>query len=503
MKFDIKSVHGQRLPIFIDGEWLDAGSGPQWPSREPATGQEWYHITDCTSAEVDKAVAAAQTALKTPGWGDITQTQRSGLIFNLAGLIKEHASELALLECRDNGKILRETTAQVSYLHDYYRYFAGMADKIEGSTIPVNKPQVLNFTRHEPLGVVAIITPFNSPLNILSVSLAPCLAVGNTVVVKPSEHTSASTVAFAELIKEAGFPNGVFNVVTGGGAGAGQSLVSHKGIAKVAFTGGSDTGRRIAASVGDNLTQANLELGGKSPHIIFADADLDRAVNGAVAGIFASGGQTCVAGSRIFVEESIYEETLAQLTASALDVVVGHPEEPATQMGPLANLEQLEKVEDLVRSAQEEGARLACGGERLQGSPYDGGFYFAPTLFADARNDMRFCQEEIFGPVAGVIPFSSEPEVIAQANDTRFGLSAGLWTRDLDRAMRCVDAIDSGTVWVNTFRSAAMMSPMGGFKDSGYGKHNGFATIREFSRLKNVVVDYSGQKQDAFVIRLR
>ncbi len=503
MKFDIKSVHGQRLPIFIDGEWLDAGSGPQWPSREPATGQEWYHITDCTPAEVDKAVAAAQSALKAPGWGDITQTQRSGLIFNLAALIKEHASELALLECRDNGKILREATAQISYLHDYYRYFAGMADKIEGSTIPVNKPQMLNFTRHEPLGVVAIITPFNSPLNILSVSLAPCLAVGNTVVAKPSEHTSASTVAFAELIKEAGFPNGVFNVVTGGGAGAGQSLVSHKGVAKVAFTGGSDTGRRIAASVGDNLTQANLELGGKSPHIIFADADLDRAVNGAVAGIFASGGQTCVAGSRIFVEESIYEETLAQLTASALDVVVGHPEEPATQMGPLANLEQLEKVEELVRSAQEEGARLVCGGERLQGSPYDGGFYFAPTLFANARNDMRFCKEEIFGPVAGVIPFSSEADVIAQANDTRFGLSAGLWTRDLDRAMRCVDAIDSGTVWVNTFRSAAMMSPMGGFKDSGYGKHNGFATIREFSRLKNVVVDYSGQKQDAFVIRLR
>ena len=226
-------------------------------------------------------------------------------------------------------------------------------------------------------------------------------------------------------------------------------------------------------------------------------------MNGAVAGIFASGGQTCVAGSRIFVEESIYEETLAQLTASALDVVVGHPEEPATQMGPLASLQQLEKVEELVRSAQEEGARLVCGGERLQGSPYDGGFYFAPTLFANARNDMRFCQEEIFGPVAGVIPFSSEADVVAQANDTRFGLSAGLWTRDLDRAMRCVDAIDSGTVWVNTFRTAAMMSPMGGFKDSGYGKHNGFATIREFSRLKNVVVDYSGQKQDAFVIRLR
>jgi aldehyde dehydrogenase (NAD+) len=503
MKFDTQTVRGQVLPLFIDGEWLDAGSGTYMPSLEPATGEEWYRFADCAPNDIDQAVSAAQNALDKPAWRDITQTQRADMVFELAKQIKEHATELALLEARDNGKILRETTAQISYLHDYYRYFAGIADKIEGSTIPVNKFQVLNYTKYEPLGVVAIVTPFNSPLNILSVSLAPCLAVGNTVVVKPSEHTSASTIAFCELIKEAGIPDGVFNVVTGTGRGAGKSLVSHSGISKVAFTGGTDTGRDIAMSAGQNLVQVSLELGGKSPQIIFADADLDRAVNGAIAGIFASGGQTCVAGSRIFVEESIYEEAVSALKGRALDVAVGHPEDPQTEMGPLATQDQLEKVKGFVKSAKDDGAKLICGGSRPQGSQYEGGWYFAPTLFSESRNDMHFCQEEIFGPVAGIIPFSSESDVLCQANETRFGLSAGVWTRDLDRAMRCVNAIDCGTVWVNTFRSAAMMSPMGGFKDSGYGKHNGFAAIQDFSRLKNVVVDYSGQKQDAFVVKLR
>ncbi len=503
LRFTASTVAGQNLPIYIEGAWKPARSGQTIASYDPTTGSPWYQAADAGAGDVDDAVNAAGRAFADANWRGLTQTRRAGLMFALADLISRHAEELARLETRDNGKLFRETHAQIGYLADYYRYFAGIADKIQGDTIPVNKPQMLNFTVREPLGVVGIIVPWNSPLNTMSVTVAPCLAVGNTVVVKPSEHTSASAIAFAELVAEAGFPDGVYNVVSGCGRTAGEALARHPGISKIAFTGSTQTGRAIAQSAASHLAQANLELGGKSPHVVFEDADLGRAANGVVAGVFAAAGQTCVAGSRCFVHASVHDEMIDRLETLTGQIRVGDPMADDTQVGPLALRAQLEKVEQYVGYGTEDGARLVTGGCRPDDAGLEGGWYYRPTLFAGVSNDMRIARDEIFGPVAGVIKFSDEDDLLAQANDTDYGLAAGIWTRDVDRAMRFAHAVDAGTVWINTYRSAAMMSPMGGFKDSGYGKHNGFEAVRDYSRLKNVVLDYSGSAQDAFVIRLK
>ncbi len=503
MKFTQFIIENQRLPLFIDGEWCEPESGRYLDSYNPATGETWYQAANAGEADVDSAVTAAQRAARDPAWRGLTQTARGVMIYRLADLIAENATELAAIETRDNGKLQFETSAQISYLADYYRYFAGIADKIQGETIPVNKPSMLNFTLREPLGVVGLIVPWNSPLNTMSVSVAPCLAVGNTIVVKPSEHTSASAIAFAELMNEAGFPHGVFNVVTGYGSTVGEALARHPGIAKIAFTGSTETGRRVAANAATHLVPANLELGGKSPHVVFEDAVLERAANGIIAGIFAAAGQTCVAGSRCFVQKRIYDEMVDRLRDLTEAVRIGKPTHDETQVGPLALKAQLEKVIRYIGFAVEDGASLVAGGGSPQGEEYGNGWYIQPTLFANVTNDMRVARDEIFGPVAGLISFEDEADLIQMANDTVYGLAAGIWTPDIDRAMRFAHAVDAGTVWINTYRTAAMMSPMGGFKGSGYGKHNGFEAVREFSRLKNVVVDYSGASQDAFVIRLK
>ena len=503
IRFDHSAVSSARLPIFIANEWRGPRSAAYLESYNPATGETWYQAAESGEADVNDAVSAAGHALSYPAWRDLTQTARGALLYRLAELIAENASELARIETTDNGKLLSETSAQIGYLADYFRYFAGMADKAQGETIPVNKKQTLNFTLREPLGVVGIIVPWNSPLNTMSVSVAPCLAMGNSVVVKPSEHTSATAVAFAELVRTAGFPDGVFNVVTGYGHTVGDALTKHSGVAKIAFTGGAVTGRRVAANAASHLAQANLELGGKSPHVIFDDADLERAANGVVAGVFAAAGQTCVAGSRCFIHKRVYSEMIDRLAVRTKAIRIGSPVAPETQIGPLALKAQLDKVQQYVDFAQQDGAKLVAGGRRPNGDNLGKGWFFEPTLFASVTNEMRVARDEIFGPVASVISFEDEDELIRLANDTPYGLASGIWTRDIDRALRFAHAVDAGTVWINTYRSAAMMSPMGGFKESGYGKHNGFEAIREFSRLKNVVVDYSGSTQDAFVIRLK
>ncbi|MBB3064518.1 aldehyde dehydrogenase [Limibacillus halophilus] len=499
MKLNLSQIENARLNLHIGGECRAPVSGRYFPSYDPATGAPWYDAAEAGVEDVNAAVSAARRALGNPAWRNITQTARGDLIFKLADLIGENAFELARIETRDNGKVIKETHAQISYLRDYYRYFAGMADKIQGDTIPVNKSQMLNYTTYEPIGVVGVIGPWNSPLNTMSVAVAPCLAVGNSMVVKPSEHTSATALAFAELIVEAGFPDGVFNVVTGPGATTGNALTTHPGIDKISFTGGTATGRKVATNAATHLAPCNLELGGKSPHVVFADADLERATNGLVAGVFAAGGQTCVAGARAFVQRPIYEEVVEQLSARAKSVRIGHPLEDDTELGPLALSQQLEKVLRYVSYGVEDGARLVAGGGRPNGS----GWYFEPTVFADVTNDMRIARDEIFGPVVGVIPFDGEDDLYPLANDTVYGLAAGIWTTDIDRALRFAGGIDAGTIWINTYRTGAMMSPMGGFKDSGYGKHNGFAAIHDYARLKNIVVDYSGKTQDPFVIRVK
>ncbi len=497
------ALEGARQKHFIDGDWAEPTAGRWLPSYDPTTGAPWYELADGDAADIDRAVAAAGRALADPAWRRITQSERGRLIRRLADLLAQHGEDLAAIETRDNGKLLREMRAQMSVLPDSYHYFAGMADKIQGETIPVNKPDMLNVTLREPMGVVGVIVPWNSPLYLLTSALAPCLAIGNTVVAKPSEHTSASALALAELVMEAGFPPGVFNVVTGYGETAGEALARHPGVAKIAFTGGTETGRRVAMNAARHLAPCTLELGGKSPHVVFDDADIDRAANGVVAGVFAAAGQTCIAGSRCFVQERVYDELLDRLVARAESIRIGHPTEADTELGPLALKEQLEKVERYVGYGAEEGAKLATGGRRPDAPDLAGGWYFEPTVFTGVRNDMRIARDEIFGPVVGVMPFKDEGELIEKANDTAYGLAAGIWTRDIDRAMRFARDVDAGTVWINTYRSASIMSPAGGFKMSGYGKHNGFEVIREYSRLKSVIVDFSGATQDPFVMRLK
>jgi acyl-CoA reductase-like NAD-dependent aldehyde dehydrogenase len=492
----IEDIEQSQLDMFVGGVWQAPSAGRYLDSYDPATGQVWYRAADADAQDVATAVATARRAFEERGWRRMTQTARGALLRTLAGLIADHAEGLALLETRDNGKLLRETRAQVLNLVEIYHYFAGIADKIQGDTIPINKPDMLAITLREPLGVVGVIVPWNSPLYLMSCAVAPCLAIGNTVVVKPSEHTSASALALAELAVEAGFPPGVLNVVTGYGHTAGHALTSHPGVAKVTFTGGTDTGRLVAANTAQHVVPTTLELGGKSPHVVFEDADPERAARGIVAGIFAAAGQTCVAGSRCFVQESVADEVVERLLTHTARIRIGHPTDECTHIGPLALRSQVDKVQTHVASALAEGARLAAGGHSPQNPQLGGGWYVEPTVFTGVRNDMRIAREEIFGPVASVLTFTSEKDLMDLANDTVFGLAAGVWTTDIDRALRFAKDIDAGTVWINTYRFASFTTPAGGFKGSGYGKHNGFEVVREYTRLKSVLIDHSGTTPD-------
>lgn len=499
----LKQISGQRLGHFINGQCVEPSNGEYIDSLNPTTGKVWYQAASGNEQDIAAAVSAARSALKNPQWKCISQTDRGHRVRKLADLIHENREMLAQIETRDNGKLLRETMAQTTIAPDTFSYFAGAADKLEGSTIPLNKPDILNYTLREPIGVVGIIVPWNSPLYQLAWTLAPCLAIGNCVVIKPSEHTSASTLALMDLVEQAGFPPGVVNVVTGYGASAGEALTLHPQVAKIAFTGSSDTGKKVAANAATHLAQCNMELGGKSPHCIFDDADLDRAANGVVAGIFAAAGQTCVAGSRIFVQDSIYDEFLDKLLTRTQQIKLGDPTVEGVQVGPLAIKEQLDKVIRYVDIAKAEGAVLLSGGKQPADPALNNGWYFEPTLFAEVDNSMRIAQEEVFGPIGCVIRFSTEAELIELANASDYGLAAGVWTQSMERGLRFAREVESGIIWVNTYRAASFATPVGGFKNSGYGSHNGLESLREYSRNKSVMLDYSGKAQDPFVIRVK
>jgi (Z)-2-((N-methylformamido)methylene)-5-hydroxybutyrolactone dehydrogenase len=486
----------EEFQMVIDGSAVGAASGQTYESTDPFTGKPWARVPDAAGVDVDAAVAAARAALNGP-WAALTATQRGKLLRRLGDLIAREAERLAVLETRDNGKLLREMSGQMAYLPDWYYYYAGLADKVEGSVIPSDKANYLVYTRHEPVGVVAAIVPWNSPLLLLTWKLAPALAAGCTIVVKPSDYTPVSTLAFAELVAEAGFPPGVVNVVTGWGPQVGKALAAHPGVNKIAFTGSTQVGRLIARAAADNLTRVTLELGGKSAQVVFPDADLDAAANGVIAGVFAATGQTCMAGSRVVVHESVKDALVERIVARANTIKIGNPMDPQTEMGPMANDKQYDTVLSHFASARAEGATIACGGSPVEEL---GGWFVQPTVLVDTDASMRAVREEIFGPVVAVTTFTDEDEAVALANGTEFGLAGSVWTTDVHRAHRVAARIRAGTVWINAYRVVAPHVPFGGIGASGIGRENGADAIREYTETKAVWVELTGATRDPFTL---
>lgn len=485
--------------MLVGGQSVPAASGATYASLNPATGEVWSTLPDGDAADVDHAVRVADAAFRSTAWRGLTASARGKLLRRLGDLVAENAGELAELETRDNGKLIRETRGQLAYLPEFFHYAAGLADKLEGSTLPIDKADMFAFTIHEPLGVVAAIVPWNSPLYLTAIKLAPALAAGNTLVIKPSEHASASILRFAELVALAGFPDGVVNVVTGFGAGAGAALTRHPLVRRVAFTGGAATARHVVRATAENFAKLSLELGGKSANIVFDDADLEGAVNGAVAGIYAASGQSCVAGSRLLVQDGIYDRFVVALRERIARISIGDPLDPSSDMGPMATEQQLGIVETMVARAREQGVTVLAGGKRPAAQS---GWYYEPTLLECGSADLDIVQNEVFGPVAAIMRFSDEDDAIRLANGTDYALAAGVWTRDLARGHRMARDVHAGIVWVNTYRAVSAMAPIGGYGASGYGREGGIHAVLDYTELKTVWVNLSDQPMgDPFVMR--
>ncbi|MEK7876760.1 MAG: aldehyde dehydrogenase, partial [Pseudomonadota bacterium] len=465
------------------------------------TGKPWALIPRGNAEDVDRAVRAARKAFTAGDWPKLTPSKHGALLRKLGDLIAEKSKYLAEIEVRDNGKLLAEMSAQTAYMAQWYYYYGGLADKIEGAVIPIDKADTFNYTRHEPLGVVGAIVPWNSPLLLTAWKLAPALAAGNTVVVKPSEFTSASVLEFMKLVEQAGFPAGVVNVVTGFGAEAGTPLVEHPLVAKIAFTGSDATGQKIYEAAAKGLKRVSMELGGKSPNIVFDDAEIDNAVKGAISGIFAATGQTCIAGSRLLVQQSIHDQFVEKLVAFAKTAKMGDPMSLDTQVGPVTNLPQYNKVLKYIDIAKSEGVRTVLGGAKATRPECGDGWFVEPTIFTGVRNSMRIAQEEVFGPVLAVIPFKDEEEAIAIGNDVVYGLAAGVWTQSMRRAFLMAEKLQAGTVWVNTYRAVSFLSPFGGYKRSGLGRENGQEMIKEYLQTKSVWISTAKEVPNPFIMR--
>ena len=474
--------------MLIDGQWVDASDGARYDSVDPATGDVWASMPEATSDDVDRAVRAAEAAGISGRWASMTPTERGKCLRRLGDLLADASETLGRIETRDTGKIFKETRWQAKYIAEYFHFYAGAADKIEGRTLPIDKPDMFVFTNREPLGVVAAIVPWNSQLFLTAVKIGPALAAGNTVVLKGSECSAAPILEFGKLIAEAGIPDGVVNIITGHGDPCGRVLTSHPRVARVSFTGGPVSAGHVIRNTAENFAELSLELGGKSPFIVFDDADIDSAVNGSVAGIFAASGQSCVAGSRLYLHDAIADSFLAKMTAIANRIQIGDPQAEDTQMGPLCTPAQIDHIETQVARAVEQGGRILAGGRRVDGMD---GLFFQPTIIECPDPSMEIVDTELFGPVLAVLRFSDEDDVIAQANRSVHGLAAGLFTCDSARSMRVARRLRAGIVWVNTYRVISPIAEFGGSKQSGYGRESGMQAVYDYTRPKTVWMNLS------------
>lgn len=490
-----------RFSNTVAGKTAERRSGEWIASTNPYTGEVWAEVPRCGIEDASEAIEAAHKAFVKGPWASMSATNRGKLLHRLGDLIARDAEKLATIETQDNGKLFAEMYGQLRYIPEWFYYFGGLADKIEGGVLPIDKAGFFTYTKREPLGVVVAITPWNSPLLLLTWKLAPALAAGNTLVIKPSEFTSCSTLALMDLFAEAGFPEGVVNTVTGYGHEIGSMLTEHPMVAKVAFTGGDAAGAQVYSSAARHMKHVTLELGGKSPNIVFADANIDDAVKGAVAGIFAASGQTCIAGSRLLVQRSVYEEVSQKVVEFARTARLGNPMEETTQVGPVTTLPQRKKILDYMEVARSEGARCLLGGGTPDDPELGKGWFVQPTIFGDVSNKMRIAREEVFGPILSIIPFEDDDEAIEIANDTIYGLASGVWTSNISRAFTMADRIRAGTVWVNTYRAVSFMAPFGGYKMSGIGRESGQAAIDEYLQTKCVWINLAEGMANPFILR--
>ena len=489
----------KKYQMLIDGNWTYGIDEKFFDSVNPYTGKIWCKVPEATSQDVDLAVEAAHKAFSEGPWSKMTPTDRGRCLRNLADLLSQMSEPLGKIETIDTGKMLKETRWQAKYIAEFFNFYAGCADKISGETLPIDKPDLLVFTEREPLGVVAAVVPWNSQLFLVAVKLGPALAAGNTVVLKASEHASAAMLEFGKLISKAGFPNGVVNIITGHGDPCGKKLTSHPKVARISFTGGPRSAQHIIRNSAENFAEVSLELGGKSPFIVFDDANLESSVNGSIAGIFGATGQSCVAGSRLYLHEDIADQFLEKMMDIVSTINMGDPLEDNTQMGPLCTTGQIENIERELKIAQSQGGQILCGGERPEGLD---GYFFKPTIISCPDQSLKIVDTELFGPVLSVLTFRDEEEVIRLANDTVHGLAAGIFSENSARSIRVAKAVKAGIVWVNTYRVVSPIAQFGGFKGSGYGRESGFQAMYDYTRPKTIWLNTSNEPMsNPFVMR--
>ena len=473
----------KQYKMFIGGEWVDSESKKTFETLNPENNKPWAKVPEASAKDVDKAVKAAQKAFEGE-WSKLLPRDRAKFLRAIGQKLRNNAKLLGEIETIDTGKLFRETNKQANYIAEYYDYYAGLADKVEGTVLPIDKPNIQAITTRIPIGVIAAIVPWNSQMFLTATKLAPALATGNTIVIKCSELAPAVMFEFAKLIEETGIPKGVVNVITGFGEPCGKALTTHDLVEKIAFTGGPDTARHIIKNSAENLSEVSLELGGKSPVAVFNDAHQENAINGITAGIFGASGQSCIAGSRLYLQDKIYDEFLDKLIKRAKKIKIGAPMDPETEMGPLSNFKQLDVIEKNIKATVEQGGKIKCGGKRHNFS--NEGYYFPPTIIECDNHNLPAAENELFGPVLSVMKFKTEGEVIKKMNDNQYGLSSGVYTSDLARGLRVSNSIRAGITFVNTYRLISPSAPFGGLKDSGYGKEAGIESIKDYTRVKTI-----------------